>query len=91
MACVVIISVVTFPRFNTEKPTTQEVFYCGWMTAVSTGLGVIPFLVFKEPNKLYMGISNAVAGGGYTKLMMSPSFDFNSLIVLSVYHESSQV
>ena len=71
MACVVLISIVTFPRFNTEKPTIQEVFYCGWMTAVSTGLGVIPFIVFKEPNKLYMGISNAVAGGSiWNELIM---------------------
>lgn len=70
MLCVVVISIVTFPRFNTDKPTIHEVFYCGWMTAVSTGLGVLPFCVFKEPNKLYMGISNAVAGG----MMLAASY-----------------
>ena len=41
----------------------MQVFYCGWITAVSTGLGVLPFLVFNEPNKFYMGVSNAIAGG----------------------------
>lgn len=48
MALVVVISVVGYPSFNPrEKPTVHEVFYYGWMTAVSTGFGVIPFLIFR--------------------------------------------
>lgn len=39
MALIIFISVVAYPRFDTERPTIPEVFYCGWMTAVSTGLG----------------------------------------------------
>ena len=40
------------------------------MTAVSTGLGVLPFFVFQEPHKYYMGVSNAVAGG----MMLAASY-----------------
>ena len=61
---IILVTVLFCPTFNIqEKPTLHEVFYYGWITAVSTGLGVIPFLLFEEPNKFYMGVSNAVAGG----------------------------
>jgi len=64
LAVIVLITVLTYPSFDIrEKPTAHEVFYYGWITAVSTGLGVVPFLIFEEPNKFYMGVSNAIAGG----------------------------
>lgn len=36
----------------------QEVWYYGWITAVSTGLGIIPFFFVHKPNKYWMGVSN---------------------------------
>jgi ZIP family zinc transporter len=39
------------------------VWYYGWITAVSTGLGVIPFFFIPEPDRFWMGVSNAVASG----------------------------
>lgn len=59
MACVVLISIISIPRTQGySKPTIHEVFFYGWMTAVSTGLGVVPFLIFKEPNKFYLGVGS---------------------------------
>ncbi len=36
----------------------QFVWYCSWLTAVATGLGIIPFIFLKEPENYYLGISN---------------------------------
>lgn len=41
-----------------RKVSMHRVCYNGWITAVATGFGVIPFYFFKEPNKFWMGISN---------------------------------
>lgn len=61
----VVVTVVTCPdSWILNKVTVQHVWYYGWITAISTGAGVIPFLFFsEEPNKFWMGISNAIAGG----------------------------
>jgi len=40
-----------------------EVWFYSWITAVTTGLGVLPFLLFAFPSEFWMGISNSVAGG----------------------------
>lgn len=54
---VVLISVFTLPD-DWSVVTTQHVWYYGWITAVSTGAGVLPFFFFSEPNKYWMGVSN---------------------------------
>lgn len=41
-----------------ERATIHMVWYCGWLTAVCTGLGVVPFYLFKTPNKFWTGLSN---------------------------------
>jgi len=64
------------PGFSTEcfkldaPPTLHQVFYFGWITAISTGLGVVPFFFVSEPNKFWMGVSNALAGG----MMLAASY-----------------
>lgn len=41
-----------------------HVWYFGWLTAVSTGLGVIPFFFSERvPKDVYLGVSNALAAG----------------------------
>lgn len=40
---------------STGKATVAEVWYYGWLTAISTGLGVIPFYFVNEPNKFWEG------------------------------------
>jgi hypothetical protein len=57
---VVLISIFTLPE-DWSGVTSQHVWYYGWITAVSTGIGVLPFFFFSEPNKYWMGISNGTA------------------------------
>lgn len=54
---VILISIFTLPD-DWKGVSVQHVWYYGWITAVSTGVGVLPFFFFSEPNKFWMGISN---------------------------------
>lgn len=59
-----VISYAACPSTVVEgQATLQQVFYYGWVTAVSTGLGIVPFFFFPEPDRFWMGVSNAVACG----------------------------
>jgi zinc transporter ZupT len=46
-----------------DKPTLHTVFYYGWISAISTGLGVIPLCFVTKMNDYYIGLSNAIAAG----------------------------
>lgn len=55
-----------------EAPFTKAlltVWCSGWMTAITTGLGALPFFFIKELNEKWVGISNALAAG----MMLSAS------------------
>lgn len=46
--------------------TWRHVWYYGWITAVSTGLGVLPLVFVRDPShldKYWIGVSNAIASG----------------------------
>jgi len=66
-----LLTVVMYPRSEWDglKGKTLEpkdwriVWYCGWITAVSTGLGVFPFVIVSELPAFWKGVSNALAGG----------------------------
>jgi len=47
-----------------------QVFWYALLTAVATGLGATPFLLFKNIPRLWLGLSNAAAAG----LMLGASF-----------------
>lgn len=47
-----------------------QVFLFALLTAVATGLGALPFLLFKNPARSWLGVSNALAVG----LMLAASF-----------------
>jgi len=49
---------------------TTTVFFAALITAITTGIGAIPFFFIKDMNKWWIGISSAVAAG----LMLSASF-----------------
>ena len=54
-----VISIAAYPGdLDGTTVTAQKVFFYGWLTAVSTGLGAIPFCFFRELNDNYLGISN---------------------------------
>ena len=41
-----------------EEPSIQHIFYFGWLTAISTGLGVIPLIFAPNLAPFWIGISN---------------------------------
>ena len=55
-----LVTVTTIPHpFHPQgEPTLQHVFYYGWLTALSTGLGVAPFLFIPDVPSFWVGISN---------------------------------
>ena len=56
------VTILTIPRpFHPphgQQPTIQHVFYYGWLTAMSTGLGALPFLLVPDVKSFWVGISN---------------------------------
>jgi hypothetical protein len=55
---------------SAKVPTVQHVWYYGWLSALSTGLGSIPLLFWSNPSSKWLGVSNAIAAG----MMFSASF-----------------
>jgi len=60
-----VISYVTFPETLQPqgRPTVQHVWYFGWLSAISTGLGVLPLVLVPDLDDYYVGVANAVAAG----------------------------
>ena len=48
---------------HNQPITLHTVFYYGWISAISTGLGVVPLCFVTKMNDYYIGLSNAVAAG----------------------------
>lgn len=72
----IVISYVTFPETLQPigKPTLWHVWYYGWITALSTGLGVLPLVLFPDMDSYWVGVANAIAAG----MMVAASY---SLVV----------
>jgi hypothetical protein len=51
-----------------EEPSIKHVFYYGWLTAISTGLGAIPLVFAPNLASYWVGISNG-------KLLVQCSYD----------------
>lgn len=63
LIAIVLITIFTFPAECMGRVSIQKVWYFGWITAIATGLGVLPFYLVGKPNKYFMGIANALASG----------------------------
>lgn len=61
-----ILTFVTIPKpFHPPPgvaPSIEHVFFYGWLTAMSTGLGALPFLLFPDVATFWVGISNGTFG-----------------------------
>ncbi|GMH75540.1 hypothetical protein TL16_g06793 [Triparma laevis f. inornata] len=74
-----IITLYTFP--TSSSSTKNDVFFYGWMTCLSTGLGVVPIMLLPNMSSYYLGLSNAVAAG----MMTSASWSLCSEVSVNVW------
>lgn len=73
---IVAISYFTYPE-NLQpfgRPDVGHVWYFGWISALSTGLGVLPLIISPELNSYWIGVTNAVASG----MMIAASYSLIS-------------
>lgn len=81
-AVLLAISYLTFPDSlqPVGRPTLQHVWYFGWISALSTGLGVLPLIIAPKLDTFWVGISNAIAAGmmiaaSYSLMVEGCTFD----------------
>ncbi len=82
MVALAYISWATYPgslNLSEGGMTLWHVWYFGWITALSTGLGTLPFAVVTDMNKWWLGISNACAAG--MMLAASTSLVFEGIVL----------
>lgn len=96
LAAVIFITIWLYPGniSNDDNISVKHVFYCGWLTAVSTGIGIVPFLFLNEPEKYLVGIANAVAGGMMVTASTSLAYEgisFNEVSGLYLFYESKRL
>lgn len=60
LICFIGMTVLSYPQpFQPAgKPTLKHVFFYGWLTAICTGLGVIPFVFLEIVPTYWVGVSN---------------------------------
>lgn len=61
-ALMVFITFYSIPHGASGK-SAHYVWWCGWLTAIATGLGAVPFYWLRDINKYWLGICNGLAGG----------------------------
>lgn len=83
LVCLLAVSYLTLPTpLQPEadtRPSVLHVWYYGWITAVSTGLGVLPLVFVPDLDKFWIGVSNAIASGmmiaaSYSLILEGTSF-----------------
>ena len=68
-ACVLAISVISASSVDGALyggRSTAHVWWYGWVTALSTGLGAVPMAFATDVSEFYLGLANAVAAGMMT-------------------------
>jgi hypothetical protein len=84
----IIITFITIPQpFHPEPgmvPSVQHVFYYGWLTCISTGLGAIPFYLFPDVATFWIGISNGMCFYALFFITFFPSFCMFPIITFSL-------
>ena len=75
LAIVIFITIFLYPRWDSATAVTiHHVFYYGWITAISTGLGVLPCCIFSNPSKFWIGVSNGNSMFSSLYLFLPPLF-----------------
>ena len=60
LTVLLLITIFGVPGVFVSSNAYVTVTYYAWITAVSTGLGVLPFYFISNPNPYYMGLSNGM-------------------------------
>lgn len=70
------ISYFTYPESlqPVGRPTLNHVWYFGWISALSTGLGVLPLIFSPDFDSYWVGVTNAIAAG----MMIAASYSLIS-------------
>ena len=60
MSIIILISIITYPESlqPVGKPTLNHVWYFGWISALSTGLGVLPLVFSPDFDTYWVGVTN---------------------------------
>lgn len=92
VSAIAVVTVVTCPiPFHPHgHPTLKHVFFYGWLTALSTGLGVLPLACLTKVAKYWVGVSNGTlckAGLGSFTAVLSFSF---SLVTPAIVFDTQQ-
>lgn len=89
LALLATITYATYPGVtwgnNALVPTMHTVFYYGWISAISTGFGVLPLCFISEMREYWIGVTNAIAAG-----MMSAA-SYSLFIEGCAFHDESDV
>lgn len=71
----VVVTKFTMPvELRTASPSWQHVWFYGWVTALSTGVGAVPLVLTHDLGKMMLAFGNAVAAG----MMLSASYSLVS-------------
>lgn len=70
-----VVTKYTLPdELHTSAPTLKHVWFYGWVTALSTGVGAAPLILTHDLGKAMLAYGNAIAAG----MMLSASFSLVS-------------
>ncbi|KAI9918857.1 hypothetical protein PsorP6_011794 [Peronosclerospora sorghi] len=62
-----LITIYSFPLHHYARShggkDARYVWWCGWLTAVATGFGALPFYWIRDMDKYFLGICNGLAAG----------------------------
>lgn len=65
--CIILITLYSLPIHHPThghgSKNAHYVWWCGWLTAIATGLGALPFYWIRDVDKFWLGISNGLAAG----------------------------
>lgn len=63
IALVMVLVTIYSYRRRMQGKSAAYVWWCGWLTAVATGIGALPFVWIRDVNKFWLGICNGLAAG----------------------------
>ena len=75
LIALVALTVLSVPRTFVGPTSGAHVWWYAWVTCVSTGFGVLPFLFASRLDDIWLGVSNASAAGFMTTASLSLCYE----------------